>query len=392
MAAMSDTKKPLADRAFGADPKSRLIVAYQSHQDALRFLASTLGQQNGVALLQGPRGSGKSTILREQKDWLSRDAAVVAIDGANLTPRHLLTGMLAQFDVKATSTHDEHLLQLLNQFLSQQTRAGSVPVLMIDDIDRATPSALSLLNWMAALDVVGRYALRIVLTGKGDLVSMMNSGSMRSIARRHPLVYSMNPMSSQEATIYLRTRHIAAGGRRSDEVFSIDVCQKLHELSGGWPGPLNQSAMNAMSRLEELHSAKPKPRLVISRDGQVVKEVELSERQHLIGRTDLADIVIDDTYVSKMHAMIQVYDNAIVLLDLNSTNGTTVNSRVVQKAVLRSDDIISLGRYRLKIENAPAMDSAMDERIKATDTMTMQNLGDIRRARARRTIKALNRK
>ena len=93
-----------------------------------------------------------------------------------------------------------------------------------------------------------------------------------------------------------------------------------------------------------------------------------------------------------MHAMLQIYSNAIVLLDLNSTNGTTVNSRVVEKTILRTDDIISLGRYRLKIDNAPAINARMDERIKASDTMTMQNLVDVRRARAKRTITALKHK
>ena len=81
-----------------------------------------------------------------------------------------------------------------------------------------------------------------------------------------------------------------------------------------------------------------------------------------------------------------------MLLDLNSTNGTTVNSRVVQKAILRNDDVISLGRYRVKIENAPAIDAKMDERIQASDTVTMQNLVDFRRARAKRTIRALKNK
>jgi hypothetical protein len=64
----------------------------------------------------------------------------------------------------------------------------------------------------------------------------------------------------------------------------------------------------------------------------------------------------------------------------------------VEKTILRTDDIISLGRYRLKIDNAPAIDAVMDERIKASDTMIMQNLVDVRRARAKRTITALKHK
>jgi len=90
-----------------------------------------------------------------------------------------------------------------------------------------------------------------------------------------------------------------------------------------------------------------------------------------------------------MHAMLQVYSNAVVLIDLNSTNGTTVNSVVVQKTILRNNDIISLGRFRIKIEDVPAITPEMDERIKTSDTLKMKHLVDMRRTRARRNIKAL---
>lgn len=382
----------LGKQAFGELSDPGLIVAYQSHQDALRFLSSALEQPNGVALLQGPAGAGKTTIINEQRDWAATDAAVATFDGVHLKPRQLLEGMLSQFDVPFTSQHDDQLLQMLNRFLSQQTRNGRPPILMIDNAERATPSALRLLNWLAALDARGNYALRILLTGKDRLAALLRNDSMRGLARRHPAIYTLNPLTTQETTIYLRTRLIAAGGERAEKVFPIKMCEKLHELSSGWPGSLNRQAMDVMERMTELRSARKVPRITVSRDGKTVSEYELTERQYIIGRTELADVVIEDSYVSKIHAMLQVYSNAVVLLDLNSTNGTTVNSVVVQKTILRSDDIITLGRYRIKIENAPAIDRAMDERISASDTVTMQNLVDFRRSRAKRTIKVLERK
>lgn len=389
---MQELSSSLVSHAFGEHADPGLIVAYQSHQDALRFLAASLGQANGVAVLQGPAGSGKTTIINEQQTWSERDSAVALLDGIRLTPRKLLASMLSQYGVSTTSQYDDQLLQELNKFLKQQTSIGRVPVLMIDNADRATPSALRLLNWLAALDTRGKYSLRIVLTGKERLSTLLRDDSMRSLARRHPATYSLNPLTTQEAMIYLRTRLIAAGGECSQKVFPVKTCEKIHELSGGWPGPLNKGAIEVMERMAELRSARPIPHVTVSRDGVTVAEFELTERQYIIGRTELADIVVEDTYVSKMHAMLQIYSNAIVLLDLNSTNGTTVNSRVVEKAILRTDDIISLGRYRLKIDNAPAINAKMDERIKASDTMTLQNLVDVRRARAKRTIKALKHK
>ena len=389
---MQELSSSLVSHAFGEHANAGLIVAYQSHQDALRFLSLALGQANGAALLQGPAGSGKTTIINEQRSWSSRDTAVALLEGTHLTPRRMLASMLAQFDVPTTSQRDDELLQELNKFLTQQTRGGRTPVLIIDNAHRATPSALRLLNWLAALDTRGIYALRIVLTGKDRLTALLRDDSMRSLARRHPAMYSLNPLTTQEAMIYLRTRLIAAGGERSEKVFPIKICEKIHELSGGWPGRLNARAIEVMERMTELRSARPIPQITVSRDGVTVAEFDLTERQYIIGRTELADIVIEDNYVSKMHAMLQIYSNAIVLLDLNSTNGTTVNSRVVEKTILRTDDVISLGHYRLKVDNAPAINAEMDERIKASDTMTLQHLVDVRRARAKRTIKALKHK
>ena len=154
---MQTLSPSIGSKAFGELADPGLIVAYQSHQDALRFLASALGQANGVALLQGPAGSGKTTIINEQLDWSSRDAAVALLDGAHLTPRQMVSDMLAQFGVDIIPLQDDQILQTLNNFVTAETRAGQVPVLMIDNADLASSSALLLLNWLAALEVGGNW-------------------------------------------------------------------------------------------------------------------------------------------------------------------------------------------------------------------------------------------
>jgi len=379
----------LGSKAFGELADSGLIVAYQSHQDALRFLSSALGESNGVALLQGPAGSGKTTIVKEQLALSCRDSSAAFIEGAELTPRWLLTQTLSQFGVHTVSEDDEQLLHKLNNFVTQETRFARPPVLFIDNVDRASPSALRLLNWLAALGSSGKHALRIVLTGEKGLLSLTRQDGMRNLARRHPAIYSLNPLTKSETMIYLRTRLIAAGGHLVDEVFPMDTCDRMHEWSSGWPGALNECAIEAMEGMQRSRATRPIPRIIVTCDGETVAEQELSKRQYVIGRTELADIRIEDSYVSKMHAMLLVYGNAIMLVDLNSTNGTTVNSRIGMKFVLRNGDIVTLGRHRLKIENAPAVSAEMDECIKETDTTTMASLEDLRRSRARRTVTVL---
>lgn len=355
----------------------------------MRFLGAALAQANGIALIQGPEGSGKSMIARSQRDWSAPKSPVALLDGANLSPRSLLTGMLSQFGIERVAEQDEEMLQQLNQYMAGQAKEGHAPVLIIDNIDRASTSTLRLLDWLSSLDAGSDIALRIVLTGKEELAALLKQDSMRSLSRRRPAIYSLNPLSVQETMIYLRTRFIAAGGARSEKIFTVKVCDKLRESSRGWPGALNRGATEVLERMTELKSAQTSPRVTITRDGHTIDVQELTERKYVIGRNDLADITLDDPYVSKTHAMLQVFGNAIVLIDLNSTNGTLVNSQMALKRVLRNNDIISLGRYRLKLENAPAIDAELDRRIKMTDTITLQNIDDLRRKRALRQVKVL---
>ena len=132
------------------------------------------------------------------------------------------------------------------------------------------------------------------------------------------------------------------------------------------------------------------PRLVITKDGETLAEFTFKESKVLIGRSDFADVIIDDDFVSKIHAVLLLYTDALVLLDLNSFNGTTVNSVTLKKTILRDDDIISLGNHRIKVVNAPAISDEMEQLLKSCDTLKMKNLLDVRHQQARRLAMVVN--
>ena len=378
----------LGSKAFGEHAATELIVAYQSHQDSLRSLAAALEQPHCIALLQGPAGAGKATAVK-QLGALSGGSGPVALgDGVNLTPRQLLNDVLGQFGVQATSQDDEQLLQQLDNYVSRETRTAAAPNQIVDDADRVTLSTLRLLNWLAALEASGSFALRMVLTGRQRMSDFVADQSLRNLARRNPATYSLNPLTTYETMVYVRTRLLAAGGQNTERVFPIEVCDRLHEESRGWPGALNMHARDIIDSDAAEQAERPVPRIIVSCDGDTIDEHALTQHKYIIGRSELADIVVQDPFVSKQHAILHVYSNAIILIDLNSTNGTTVNSVVVPKAILRSDDVIQLGRHTLKIENAPEISEEVEERLDTSETQVMQTLGDFRRIRARRLIAA----
>jgi pSer/pThr/pTyr-binding forkhead associated (FHA) protein len=135
------------------------------------------------------------------------------------------------------------------------------------------------------------------------------------------------------------------------------------------------------------------PRIIVSRHRDLVGEHTVSDKKVLIGRSEFADIVIEDLFASKLHAMVLVYSDALVLLDLNSANGVTVNSVETKCAVLKENDIITIGHHRLKIENAPKLSEEMQQLVLNKDTLKMRNIVDVQRLREtqRRLVAIQNR-
>jgi len=90
------------------------------------------------------------------------------------------------------------------------------------------------------------------------------------------------------------------------------------------------------------------PKLVLSMDGLVLKEMPLSKERTTIGRKPDNDIQIDNLAISGHHAVITCITSDAFLEDQNSTNGTYLNGQPVKKNVLRNNDVIELGKYKIK--------------------------------------------
>jgi predicted component of type VI protein secretion system len=89
-------------------------------------------------------------------------------------------------------------------------------------------------------------------------------------------------------------------------------------------------------------------KLIMSLDNAVIREVPLDKERFTIGRKAHNDIQIDNLAVSGEHALIVTILNDSFLEDLGSTNGTLVNGNPVKKHILQSNDVIEIGKYKLK--------------------------------------------
>jgi pSer/pThr/pTyr-binding forkhead associated (FHA) protein len=93
------------------------------------------------------------------------------------------------------------------------------------------------------------------------------------------------------------------------------------------------------------------PKMIISLDGVVLKEVPLTKDRTSLGRRPYNDVVIDHLAVSGEHAVLQLSGKEGYIEDLNSTNGTYVNGKTVKKQLLKNADIVEIGNYKIQYVN-----------------------------------------
>lgn len=102
-------------------------------------------------------------------------------------------------------------------------------------------------------------------------------------------------------------------------------------------------------------------RLILSLDGQVLAEYNMMKERYTVGRLPDNDVRIDNPTVSGHHSLIINILNDSFLEDLNSTNGTYVNGQAIKKHFLQNNDVIELGKYKLKyINETPSQTTAAD--------------------------------
>lgn len=112
------------------------------------------------------------------------------------------------------------------------------------------------------------------------------------------------------------------------------------------------------------------PKLVHTRDGHFLEEINLQEGSWLIGRRPECDIRVDDSTVSGKHALITVRPSAfmddlldVIIEDQGSTNGTIINGKKITKRhMMKHDEVAHIGSHEFTL---------VDEATRGFETTTV---------------------
>ena len=248
----------------------------------------------------------------------------------------------------------------------------------------------------------------------------MAAQAMEAIAKRVLHNFHLRPMDQVETRQCLHSKLIAAGSENPESVFPDEVSDEIWRASAGWPGIVDRIALLALAQTDtlpveltgiefptlpvgtwvdrgssdlnpdEIVPPEP-PRLVVTNNGSVMSELSMDKARGLIGRSVHNDISINSQFVSRHHALLVRHGASTFLMDLNSTNGTFVNSKRVSNHVLVHDDVITVGHHHIKFYDVHATANDGVAEIDFTDTEIMKTLNDMRALLAQENISLLPR-
>lgn len=398
----------LREQPFRTQGEPVARVSYEAERVALDFLADIRARERALGLFQGPRLSGKTTILRTFIRSVGEDTASALVDGAGKETGALLKEVLGQFGYDFEFSTTNELVNMLRVFSLQQAASNKAPLLIVENVHAMIPATLRTLCELASLAVQDRCALKLVFASDRALESMMRAPAVAAaIARRDVRSFRLEPLSDFETRQYVYTKLKAGGCREPATVFPEDVCLELHAASHGWPGLIDRLVLLALGKAEKLpvtseliertdtfddlpalleaqcnwpadESAAP-PTLILTRNGETLEELVMEGTRLLIGRSEHNDLRISSRFVSRHHALFVRHGSSTFLMDLNSTNGTFVNSRRISNLMLRHEDVVQLGHHRIKFIDPAATERLAPGDASLSETVVMKSLEDVRR-------------
>jgi general secretion pathway protein A len=236
----------LRENPFHASPDPRFYHSTPAHDSAIHELLFGLNTKQGLLVLTGEAGTGKTTVLNSVLDTLARRHTSSAyVFHPLLEPVELFEFILRDFGIVPASNRKGDLLRALHAWLIARNAAGDFPVLVLDEAQSLSLETLDELRLLLNLETPRGKLLQIILAGQSELDEKFRRTELRQLRQRIMFQCKLPVFAEQETASYIHFRVSRAGSVAAD-LFPPESVQAIHEYSKGIPRLINLLCEHAL--------------------------------------------------------------------------------------------------------------------------------------------------
>ena len=229
----------LTGEPFRLSPDHRFSLGHSSYANAKAYLDYALLQGEGFIAITGAPGTGKTTLISDiLAGFEQTDMQVATLTSTQLESRDLLHMVAHSFDLHPEDRSKANLLLELERFLNQQSYRGHRTILIVDEAQSLSPSALEELRLLANMQRKDQLLLQIFLVGQEKLLDLIRAPGMEQLQQRLVAASVLEPLDLDETVDYVEHR-LCLVAWRGDPAISEDALRLVYKYSGGIPRRIN---------------------------------------------------------------------------------------------------------------------------------------------------------
>ncbi|HEY7789614.1 MAG TPA: AAA family ATPase [Vicinamibacterales bacterium] len=234
----------LHEKPFSLASDPRFLFRSAAHREAAGALQAAIRRREGIAVLTGDIGTGKTTLCRMIVGQLDRQTFTARVDDPYLSFDELLRHVLIEFGVVSAeevtsgrlAKRGRHELTLaLQEFLRSLAVLHAFAVVIVDEAQNVSAELLEHLRILADLGGSGRL-LQVVLVGQPDLLDRLGAVALQALNQRIAARAALGRLDPDEVGPYIEHRLSVAGG---SVAFSPEAIEAVASASHGVPRVVN---------------------------------------------------------------------------------------------------------------------------------------------------------
>lgn len=229
-------------KPFSLSPDPRFLFLSKKHAQAYAMLQYGIREQLGFAVVTGEVGAGKTTLLRKIIHELDERDHVCLVSHTHQGLSTLMPTVLDGFGIlePVAQKDDAAQFRYFVDFLVEQYAQGHKCILIIDEAQNLSVSALEQLRLLSNVNSDGHLLIQTVLIGQPELRILLRRSELRQLAQRISVDFFLSNLDVNDSVAYINHRLRVAGA--APTIFEEEAKELIADASGGIPRIINNIA------------------------------------------------------------------------------------------------------------------------------------------------------